>query len=171
MLAKIIGMIAVFLVCSAAGLLKSSELSKRVRELEAFKGAIDLIATEIRYFASPVDVIMTKINALDEYKALKVFGICENKLSTTRDFRRAWEDSIEEAKNQLSLNKGDYEVLLWFGSMFGTTDIDGQTANCRRYGEMLSERLDRARDDKSKRGKMYSSLGILTGAFFIVILF
>jgi stage III sporulation protein AB len=171
MFAKIMGMIAIFLVCSAVGLLKSSELSKRVRQLEALKGAINLISTEIRYFASPVDVIMNKLNALEEYKELRIFGLCENNLATMRDFAKAWAASIEQAKPQLALNKGDYEALLWFGTMLGATDIEGQTSNCERYSEMLSQRLIRAREDKAKRGKMYSSLGILTGVFFIVILF
>jgi stage III sporulation protein AB len=162
-------MTAVFLVCSAAGLLKSAELSKRVRQLEALKGAINLISTEIRYFASPVDVIMKKLNALDEYTGLKIFGLCENNFKNTNDFAKAWAASIAEARPQLSLNKGDYEALLWFGSMLGATDIEGQIANCERYAEMLSQRLTHAREDKLKRGKMYSSLGILSGAFIVVI--
>ncbi|MDR3643936.1 MAG: stage III sporulation protein AB, partial [Clostridia bacterium] len=136
---------------------------------EALKGAINLISTEIRYFASPVDVIMKKLNALDEYKELKIFGLCETLLKTTNNFATAWSASIAAAKPQLSLNKGDYEALLWFGSMLGATDIEGQIANCERYSEMLSQRLVRAREDKSKRGKMYSSLGFLSGAFFIVV--
>jgi stage III sporulation protein AB len=163
-------MIAIFLVCSAAGLLKSAELSKRVRQLDALKGAINLISTEIRYFASPVDVIMKKLNALDEYRELGIFGLCERNLAVMRDFSKAWAASIDEAKPRLALNKGDYETLLWFGTMLGATDIEGQTANCERYGELLSQRLERAHEDKAKRGKMYSTLGILAGAFFVVIL-
>ena len=164
-------MAVVFLVCSAIGLFKSAELSKRVRQLEALKGSINLIATEIRYFASPVEVIMKKLNLLDEYAQLKIFGLCECELAMRHDFSKAWSDSICDAKSQLALNKGDLETLIWFGTMLGATDIEGQIANCERYGELLSQRLDRAREDKAKRGKMYSSLGILAGAFFTVILF
>jgi stage III sporulation protein AB len=105
---------------------------------------------------------MKKLNALDEYRGLKIFGLCERHLAEQRDFSKAWAASIQEVKPLLSLDKGDYETLLWFGTMLGATDVEGQTANCERYAELLSQRLTRARED--------SSLGILAGAFFIVIL-
>jgi stage III sporulation protein AB len=161
----------VFIVCTAAGLYKSAVLSKRVRQLEAFVGAINLISTEIRYFASPVEDIMQKVNALEEYAQLLVFGICKKNLLKLRDFPKAWEFSLIEAKPKLALNAGDFETLLWFGKLLGTTDLEGQTANCERYGKLLEQRLIHAKDDMLKRGKMYSSLGVLAGVFIIVIFF
>ena len=171
MILKVAGLVAIFIACSAWGLFKSSGLSKRVRQLELFVGTLGLISTEIRYFASPTDVIVGKIDALGEYKELRVFGICKMKLPKLRDFSRAWEDALNEAKQYLSLADSDYEALLWFGKVLGTTDVEGEIANCEHYGALLRQRLELAREDKKKRGKMYSSLGVLTGLFFLVLFF
>lgn len=168
---KAAGLTAVFLVCSASGFLKSAELSKRVKQLESFIDAINLIATEIRYFASPVDVIMNKLDSLDEYKPLKIFGYCKDFMPESHDFEKVWSMSIESAMPKLALNKGDIEALRWFGSMLGATDVQGQKANCERYAELLKQRLAQAREEKANKGRMYSSLGILAGTFLFVVLF
>ncbi|ADU26751.1 Sporulation stage III protein AB [Ethanoligenens harbinense YUAN-3] len=160
-----------FGVCTTAGLLKSASFSKRVRQLEGFTGALDSIATEIRYFAAPLEDIMAKCDALPEYGELRVFGLCRKIFMEERDFPAAWEKALGQAKPSLALDAGDHEALSWFGRVLGTTDVDGQTANCARYGELLRQRLERAREDRARRGKMYTSLGVLAGIFLVVILF
>jgi stage III sporulation protein AB len=171
MIFKIIGLIAVFIVCTLSGMIMSMKLSKRVRQIESFICAVGLIATEIRYFASPVEVIMEKLNQIEEYKQLKVFEICKANLKNTNRFSKAWESAIKEAQQSLSLQSADYESLLWFGRSLGTTDVEGQLANCEHCCEQLSQRLTIAREDLSKKGKMYSSLGVLAGIFMAVMLF
>jgi stage III sporulation protein AB len=170
MIFKLAGLLAVFTCCAAAGISKSNSISKRVRQLEAFSNAIALVSTEIRYFASPVDVLMAKLNSLAEYKDLRAFGICHRNFRKCRDFQKAWEDAINESKQFLSLDEGDYETLLWLGQVLGTTDVEGQTASCERYRELINQRLSQARADQASKGKMYTSLGILAGAFVFVLL-
>ncbi|MFT9076408.1 hypothetical protein [Ethanoligenens sp.] len=171
MIFKLLGLMMLFGVCTTAGLLKSAMFSKRVRQLEGFVGALDAISTEIRYLAAPLEDIMAKCDAMPEYKELRVFGMCREIFIRERDFPAAWEKALHMAKPELALDAGDHEALAWFGRVLGTTDVDGQTANCARYGELLRQRLTRAREDRAKRGKMYTSLGVLAGVFLVVILF
>lgn len=165
---KILGLFAVFIVCASAGLLKSYTLKKRVNELEAFGSSLRDISVEIRYFATPTDVIISKLNEVKAYKSLRVFKECEQNLEQTRDFEKSWNDAIDKALPYLSLDKEDAVIIKRFGESFGTTDVDGQIANCEQYSAMLDQRLEIARDDKKKRGKMFSSLGILGGVFLTI---
>jgi stage III sporulation protein AB len=167
---KIAGLILVFIVCSTVGMMMSMKLSKRVRQIESFICAVGLIATEIRYFASPVEVLVEKLNQIEEYRQLKVFEMCKLNLKHEKQFSKAWELAIKEAEHTLSLQSADYESLLWFGRSLGTTDVQGQLANCENCCEQLSQRLTLAREDMNKKGKMYSSLGVLTGIFVAVML-
>lgn len=169
MILKAGGVIAVFAVCVAAGLMKSASLEKRVRELEAFLSALSRISNEIRYFAAPTEDIIEKLDCSKEFKNLYVFAYCKENFKTTRDFSKAWSDALEKSKPKLSLDDGDYEALTFFGSILGTTDAEGQMANCERYKNLLEQRLNCAREDKSKRGRMYASFGVLAGVFFAVI--
>lgn len=171
MAVKLIGIAAVFLVCTAAGLGKSHSLTKRVRELEGFLGAISFIETEIRYFAEPTGEIMSKLSESKEFSPLKVFGLCASHLAATRDLSAAWRLALEQSRQSLSLDDGDAEALTSFGEAFGTTDAEGQLANCERCRELLQRRLESAREDRQRRGRMFTSLGVLAGVFFAVILY
>lgn len=170
MAVKVIGMVVLFFSCAGFGFSKSFGFLRRIRQLEAFTGAINQIANEIRYFSSPTEVIMEKIDGMEEYRNLKIFGICKEKMKETRDFYKAWESALRQVKPSLSLQEGDTETLLWFGRVLGTTDVEGELANCERYRVLLNQRLENAREDQKKRGKMYSSLGVLAGVLFVVIL-
>ena len=154
-----------------SGMLKSMTLSSGVRKSEGCQNALDAIASEIRSFAAPLEEIMEKFESMPEYKELLVFGLCKKNFLKNRSFQSAWEKALEQAKPTLSLNDGDREVLVWFGRSLGTTDADGQAANCARYGELLAQRLVNAREDTVKRGRMYTSLGVLAGVFCVTLLF
>lgn len=169
MILKAGGVIAVFAVCVAAGLMKSASLEKRVRELEAFLSALSRISNEIRYFATPTEDIIAKLDASKEFKNLFVFAYCKNDFEATRNFSKSWSDALKKSKQKLSLEDGDFEALGFFGNILGTTDAEGQMANCERYKNLLEQRLSCAREDKSKRGRMYTSFGVLAGVFFAVI--
>lgn len=165
---KILGLFAIFFVCTAAGLLKSYSLKKRVNELETFSSSFRDISIEIRYFATPTDVIISKLNEIKAYKSLRVFATCKESLEQTRNFSQSWNDAVDKALPYLSLDKEDAGIIKRFGDSFGTTDVEGQIANCEQYSLMLDDRLQIARDDKKKRGKMFSSLGILAGVFLTI---
>lgn len=169
MILKAGGVVAVFTVCAAAGLIKSASLEKRVRELEAFLSALSRISNEIRYFKAPTEDIIEKLDASNEFKNLYVFAYCKKDFEATRNFSKAWSCALEKSRQKLSLDDGDFEALGFFGSMIGTTDAQGQTANCERYKNLLEQRLCCAREEKSKRGRMYTSFGVLAGVFFAVI--
>lgn len=168
MVLKIGGLLALFLACTAAGFLRASALGRRVRELEDFLGALAAIASEIRYSATPTEEILEKLGASPQYRELRVFAESAALLRDTRDVAKAWTLALEAAKPSLSLDEGDLEALGWFGAIFGATDTQGQLANCERYTTLLAQRLDRAREDQRRRGRMYSALGLLAGTFFCV---
>ena len=58
----------------------------------------------------------------------------------------AWEGAVEEDGRDAGLTKADRELLRGFGSQLGRTDVEGQIANCRQYGNLLEQRLTEARE-------------------------
>jgi stage III sporulation protein AB len=168
---KICGLIAIILTCTAAGLLKSHLLSKRSLELQTILSALSFISTEIRYYALPTATIMEKLDGNTEYKKLRFFGLCKQNLQNTPDFQVAWRSALVQAKPYLAMSKEDIEALKAFGDLFGSTDTDGQLANCARYCELFRQRLADALEDQKKRGRLYSSLGVLSGVFLALVLY
>ena len=168
---KVCGLFAIMLVCAAAGFLKSRMLAKRTLELQSILSALTFISTEIRYFASPTVSIMEKLEENNDYRRLRFFGLCSQNLKNTPDFQFAWKRALSQAKPYLSINHEDFEALCAFGDLFGSTDTEGQIANCARYSELIRQRLTSAVDDQKKRGRLYASLGVLTGVFLALVLY
>lgn len=169
MILKFAGFLIVFCACATAGLLKAGSLQKRVHELEAFLSVLALIANEIRYYAAPTAEILEKLDSSPEFHGLRLFGDCLTRLRETRDISTAWTAALKAAAPGLALDEGDLEALAWFGAVLGSTDAQGQLANCERYTALLAQRLESARQDQARRGRMYTSLGMLTGVFFCVL--
>lgn len=157
-------------MCAAAGLIQSLRLSKRVRQLELLISAVNFIASEIRYAAMPVPDILRRLARSPEFGELQLFEVCAGQLQNCPDIRESWRRAVEEVKPKLSLKPGDYDALEHFGETFGGTDVEGQTANCESCVRLLEPRLDEAREDARKRGRMYFSLGLLAGGFAVVVL-
>lgn len=151
--------------------MRSLRLSKRVRQLELWTGAVRFISSEIRYSATPLDRIVAKLANAEEYRELHVFEPCAQRLKATRDFASAWQEAVSSEKSRLALTQTDCEPILSLGGTLGTTDVEGQVADCGRCAQMLAVRLDAAREDCGKRGRMYASIGVLSGVFFIILLF
>jgi stage III sporulation protein AB len=141
-----------------------------VGELGTFIDAVGYISSEIRYFSSPVASIMSGLDSIADYGRLRIFGICAEKLKSGEDIPSAWKSAANEAAGLLSLDSADMDILLRFGEALGRTDAEGQQANCSRCRESLKARLKDADDERVRRGRLYSSLGVLAGAFAVVML-
>lgn len=139
-------------------------------QLETVIGALQFISSEIRYSAAPVTDILKRLSALPEYRELHIFNNCSLYLEQCSDIRESWRNALVSAAPKLALRPGDYDALERFGETFGATDVEGQTANCEGCVRLLQCRLDEAREDERRRGRMYFSMGLLAGAFAVVIL-
>lgn len=170
MLFKGLGLAAVFLSCLLAGVGASRRLSRRVEELETLISAVEYIAMEIRYDALPVGRLFERLEGIAEYRPLGIFGVCSQALARTGDLAGSWEKALAGAKGTLSLEEGDYEALRLFGRSLGTTDVEGQLSLCDGCVAMLRRRLQAAKANREKRGRMYTSMGVLTGIFIVILL-
>ena len=170
MLFRIIGLITVFAACAGAGLLASLRLGRRVSQLESFLSAVAFMATEIRYNALPVETLFARLEAQAEYGALRVFGLCRERLKRGEGMARAWDEALEEARPALALTEEDIAALRRFGRSLGATDVEGQLSNCDATTALLRTRWMAARDERQKRGNLYASVGVLGGVFFVLLL-
>ena len=52
----------------------------------------------------------------------------------------------------------------------GKTDVEGQIANCRQYGELIGQRLTEAREASAAKGRLYMTLGFAGGMALALLL-
>ena len=134
--------------------MRARRLSRRVEELEAFRGFLSAVGTEIRFAALPVEMLVRRHRSLSPWLAA-----CDEKLSAGEPFPLAWQEAVALCP----VPDGDKAFFREFGEGLGTSDVEGQMAHCRLCETRLEELLAAARDDKLKKSKLYLTLGICAG--------
>jgi stage III sporulation protein AB len=137
--------------------MESHKLSIRVEQLEAFLVFLAAAQTEIRYTASPVEEIIRR------HGNMRLFTLCMENCQCGSNFSEAWSDAVVSGTEGLGLDGKDITLIHDFGAGFGTSDVDGQLAHCKLYTELITARLEDAKESKKRKAKLYLMLGIFAG--------
>lgn len=152
---------------SGIGALKSKSLNDKILRLELIRKMFNDTSTLMRYRALKLIEI---IHELAKDKAYSVFDFlknAENNYSTEIPFYSVWEDAICA---DVTLSNEEKNLLDEFGSGLGTSDIDGQLAMIDIYKEKVCTLIESAKSEYEKKGKLYRSLGVLSGITLAVFL-
>ncbi len=129
----------------------------------------NIISSEISYLSRPSDELVKELAKRKELSQLKFLSACEKEMSNGRDFRTAWQRSLQNSLNIGFLNKSDVGILNSFAGSFGTTDNDGQLSSCALYLRLIKDNLSQAKKQREKYASMSSGLGLLAGLAVVVV--
>lgn len=162
---KLVGALMLIAATTCIGINKFLLLKRRISYLEQMTAFVERISTQMRYLSAPVDEIIDSMRERNELPELF------NELSRSPN---SFADSVLEADEsvyqRLGLTKADKEQLRRFACELGTSDIEGQTANCKLLKTQLEYELSIVRRDLETKGKMYLTLGIISGLMVALLL-
>ena len=154
---------------TSIGFLVSEKYKKRVQELKSFKNAINMLETKIKFTYEPIQEIFNEISKTIENKISNIFLKCSKNINTLC-VKDAWNKSIEEEKENLSLNKEDINIIKNLGNMLGKTDVEGQVSEIELVTSFLDTQVKKAEEERRKNEKMYRNLGTIIGLAIVIIL-
>ncbi len=164
---KTILLITIFLLSTAIGLLISKMYENRVTELKQFKNILNILKTKIKFTYEPLKEIFRQISQDKSTKIEEIFENMTYKLSF-EDVKTSWRDSIQEA--DISITQEDKDVLKELGKILGQTDADSQVSEIEVTETFLDMQIEKAEENRKKNQKIYKTLGVLVGLFFVIIL-
>ncbi len=126
---------------------------------------LQIISSEIRYSKTPLNVIVSKLSQNRGLSRLKFISECR-KMLENENFPLSWKKSVEKS----DVNHDDRILLLSFGSGLGTSDVEGQLSNCELHKALFENNLHKAREQCSRFGKLYTTLGVLGGILIALII-
>lgn len=144
---KSLGVALIILTGTFCGLKLSGKLTARENKLKGFY----LFIREIS------DRIKTGEELTSIYESKRAEG-----LITTEGFKVVL---CEDA-----LNSQDKKLLTEFFSFLGMGDTNSQISRCEIYSELLIKRLEEAEKEAKEKAKLYTSLGIFSGLFIVILL-
>ena len=164
---KTILLIAIFSMSTAIGIQISKMYENRVKELKQFKNILNILKTKIKFTYEPLKDIFKQISQEKSNKIEEIFENMTYKLAI-EDVKSSWRDSIQEA--DISLNQEDKDVLKELGKVLGQTDADSQVSEIEVTENFLDMQIEKAEESRKKNQKIYKTLGILIGLFFVIVL-
>lgn len=146
------------------GLLEAYRLSLRVSQLEKFLRFVTAVQTEIAFSSLPVHRLVEKHRG-----EMKLLALCAG-YCREEEFPQAWRQAVEKGTKGCGLHKDEIQLMEDFGTTLGSTDLAGQVAHCRLTAQLLEAKLDTARQDKGKKARLYSMLGIFFGVAMALVI-
>ncbi len=140
------------------GYMESYKLRMRVETLETFLKVIRLMETEMRFHALPLRQIVEK-----HCGDMELLRQCHLQLEIGKSFDMAWKSGVEAGTGGSGLKSKDKSLIERFGAELGHTDIEGQIAHCEVTAKLLEAQIEQAREEKKKKSRLFSMLGLFSG--------
>lgn len=172
MLFKIAGSIIVILSCTFLGLVLSTDCKRRPRQLRELQSMLQMFENQISFLSDVIVEAFDRITKVGCSETCIFFSKTIEILKEERSISasQAWEQAVKENIKKTSLNREDEEVLLGFGKILGSSDLEGQIKNIRLTLGQLKLQEEKSEDSRSKNENMYRSLGILGGIAVVIVL-
>ncbi len=172
MMIKIAGSIIIILSSAFLGYFLSLECRKRPQQLRELQSLLMMFENQISYLSDILSEAFERVYRCSRSEVGNFFSHTIEKLKqgTGIDAATAWEQSVRENLGKTALNSEDAEIILSFGELLGSSDIDGQIKNIRLAVSQLKLQEEKAEESRAKYEGMYKNLGILGGFALVVIL-
>ncbi len=155
---------------AAAGNRFASALKTRADNLRLVGYMLNEIEILIEYKSATVYEIISFLSKDGRFDGLEFIKAAE-KLCRSRDipFGEAWKSAVAE-NTPACFGRSDAELICSVGKELGTSNTDGQLSVLRLKKHEVSRLAEEAECSYASKGKLYRSLGVLSGAFLAILL-
>lgn len=148
----------------------SARVRKRVREIEKFIRLLTSIQTQIEYALTPTDVLLQKLSESAEFRDFSFIHFVKEEFDSGKPFESAWNCALQKYAATSALQSREKEWISAFSEAFGSTDKNGQSANCTFFITQLEAWAEELQKTVQSKSRLCYALGILSGIFFTILL-
>ena len=161
---KFIGLSCLLTAFTLAGFRVSSALTQKAVRIRLLRQLVITAETELQ---SKLPLVPDLLRSLAGQAVFKDLGFLQAAARQADSFPESWDAAVNQDPD---LSETEKSVLSNIGQILGATTLDGQLAAFALFQEQLSEMQKEAESAAARRGKLYCSLGLLTGCFCAVLL-
>lgn len=168
---RLVGALLLTAGAAGLGLCAAGQLGDRVRSLRSLVGGLEILKRELSFRRTAMPELMERTARQAGEPARYLFARCRDHLEELgeRSFGQIWVRAVE-AEPELLLTREERAVLAELGQVLGRYDADGQIAALERAEEGLKVCLARAEEDRRRLGRVYTALGMGSGAMLAILL-
>ncbi len=161
MIFKITGIMLIIICCSLSGIKASDRLKKYSESCELLEETVNRIGIMIRYKSLNIYGIISELKKSESLSGLEFI---KNLPDDYENFQENFSDLWCRAVNSDSgIGDDEKKILTAFGETFGSGDIKGELSEIEMLIENLRIAGEKRRREYEKKGRLYRSVGILSG--------
>lgn len=172
MIFRVLGAVLVFGAAIYFGAYFAQRERYRLRELEQLERVSVELQGQISYLAMPLPELLESIGQKGEGELREIFLELAGRMQerTEGSAEEIWSEVWEKRMNATFLIQGDLEAILLFGQTLGYADREQQVGNIALFRQYLQDTLQQGRKRLEKNGRLYYSMGALSGLLLVVTL-
>lgn len=145
----------------------------RLQELEALERAGVELQGQICYLAMPLPELLESIGQKSEGELQKIFLEMAKRMQERagESAEVIWSEVWHRKGGATFLTKRDLEAVRVFGKTLGYADREQQTGSILLFQRYLQDALEQGKKRLEKNGRLYYSIGGLSGLLLVVTLF
>ena len=170
---KLIGAICILFSGTMIGFYQALQLSRRPRQVRQLIQALQRLETEILYGFTPLpDALRTISRQLATSLAQMLRNVAEQ-LSDSggRSTEEVWREALQTGWKHTAMKQTEQEALLQFGLTLGISDREDQIKHLRLTVSQLQAEELTAWEEQKRYEKMWKSLGLLTSALVVILMY
>lgn len=164
---------ALLLMAGAAGLGlgAAAQLRTRVASLRSLVGALGQLERELTFRLTPMPELMERLARQSQGPAAYLFAHCRDHLWELgeKSFGQLWREALD-GEPDLLLDERESQILLELGEVLGRYDVEGQSGALRNSVLELGRCLAGAEEEQRRLGRVYTTLGLGSGAMLVILL-
>lgn len=146
----------------------ASSLRERAAALETAIRLMDSLYDRLAFLQPPINRLIEAVGGQEPFNRLDYIQHTLTAIQKGERFALCWPKALSLTNS--GLDKEDARVVAALSQNLGVTDLEGQLQFISYTRKLLEERLEKARANSQKSGKLYQSLGLLGGLAVVVIL-
>ncbi|MBC5786573.1 stage III sporulation protein AB [Clostridium facile] len=122
---------------------------------------VECMKAEIRYSGKEIQQMIHEFGKSSQFQQLPFLKECDQKMDQGEPFPSAWKTALEQSNQHFQ--QQDLEQIASLGRILGASDVEGQLSSLELISQNLQHYLQQSEEFAHSKGKLYRSLGILTG--------
>lgn len=170
---KILGACLVLVATSWMGFEIARSYRERPKQIRQLRSALSLLETEIGYGIRPLTVACQEVSLRTQDSISNLFNACGENLqqmdgaSTYECFKKA----IDQEWKNTAMKNPEKRILLDFSATLGISDREDQLHHLAMAKTNLEVEEKKSRDEQMQYEKMFKTIGVLTGALIILLIY
>ena len=152
------------------GLQRTVWYTRRVETIQGLLEAISLMEWELKDRQTPMPELLRRAEEGSRGSVRTFFAQCGGQMDElgSRSFGRIWTQAAE--LSQLPLDREDLLILEGLGQVLGRYDQQSQCQALAQGRNRLTRRLEQAREDRDRLGRLSGVLGGAAGLLAVILM-